>query len=205
MLRFFGGLLAEDYVDFAPVYKADHTIVRPNVATLNIPGRTLTAGSRALDPQDHFTMQLWSAVTTMAQFPATYDQTYMNYTRLWVDGSVEEIQVPAAQTVSYTSPWTFETYRAMHIPCTRPGDTGNGVGCSGYVHPATGAVADEAGVAARMILHLNDMEAVRQQAIGAGDAEEAAAVGLQEQKYLDLVNVMRNMTLYFGHGYAALP
>ena len=198
MLRLFGGMLSEDTADFSPVVSmSDSSIARTHVATLSDPtarGRVVDSSHIAIDPQDHFTIQLWGAVQTIAQFPATYDQKYMDYTRLWVDGSLEAVDVPVANTVSYTDPRSNITYRAMHIPCGTATAKGPGytVGCP--VH--NGVQVDEAGIAARMILHLKDLHVV---------AATDATVALQEQQYVDLLNVMRDMTSRFGHGDSALP
>src|SRR3954452_23902292 len=81
MLRLFGGLLAEDSQDFAPIVSMnDGAIARTHVATLSAADRkrNIDGSHIPVDPQDHFTVQLWAAVQTMAQFPATYDQKYMD-------------------------------------------------------------------------------------------------------------------------------
>jgi hypothetical protein len=207
MLRYFGGLLSEDYTDFAPLVTptsaTDFAIERTHIPTLNLSGpardHTVDASHIPLDPQNHFTMQLWSAVQTIAQFPATYDQRYMDFTRLWVDGSIEAIDVanPTVNTVSFTDPWSNTTYRAMHMGCGA-GEPGVSVGCS-----TTTPGQNEAGVAARMIQHIKDIDTKRLAA--AATPATQAALELQERQYLDLINVMRNMTQSFGHGISTTP
>jgi hypothetical protein len=156
----------------------------------------------AIDPQDHFTMQLWTAVLSTALFPATYDQRYMDFARLWIDGSIEAIDVenPAVNTVSFTDPWSHTTYRAMHFGCSAA-DAGSIVGCSTSTHAGGGTA--EAGVAARMIQHLQDIDAKRVAA--AANPTLAAQYEQQEHQYTDLINVMRDLTKMFGHGNALLP
>ena len=209
MLRFFGGMLSEDYQDFAPIVDTAGTnaIVRPHIATINLPGaangRVIDGRHRPIDPQDHFTIQLWAAVQTVAQFPATYDQRYMDYARLWVDGSVESVTIadPTNNTVSFTDPWTHETYRALHIS-TVAGASGADVGSSALLHAATGAVADEAGIAARMLLHVADLD--HQRTAGATTAIQTTAEAAEHQ-YIDLIQIMRNLTQQFGQGQYDLP
>ncbi len=234
MIRLMGGLLAEDYNDVAPIVSTGGTtIVRPQIAQISAAKRsaefTLDAAHQPVDPQDHFTIQLWAAVQTIAQFPATYDQRYMDYARLWVDGSQEAITT-TSPTVTFQDPFSGETYRALSFDCTA-NTTGTsqtnglvasiGVGCSATSHPslisglAQGVSvpnpqgsSKEAGVGARMLIHLNDMEAVRQQQLGATPdptLPSAAVVEQQERAYLDLANVMRSMTLQFGHGINTTP
>lgn len=210
-IRLFGALLAEDAADFAPIValSGDHAIARTHLATLNLPpgtgagrsGRVIDTGHLPLDPQAHFTVQLRSAVDTIAQFPATFDQRFMDYARVWTDGSVEAIQVtdPVRNTVSFTDPWVGTTYRALHFG-TAAGESGADVGSSALLHPATGAVASEAGIGARMILHLRDLEALRQRALTARDTALAASLETDERRYLDLVHVVRRLTAIFGTG-----
>ena len=100
----------------------------------------------------------------MAEFPATYDQRYMEFSRVWLDGSNEAINIPLAKQVKFTDPFSGQTYVALHYDCTKADEAAD-VGCSATVHAATGAASVEAGVGARMLLHLADMEAVRQKAV----------------------------------------
>jgi hypothetical protein len=205
MIRLFGGILSEDEQDYSPVYNAaNKTIARTHVATLADPpatrGRQLDGAHLPLDPQTHFTVQLWSAVQTISQFPATYDQRYMDYARLWIVGSLEAIDPGTAPTVTFVDPFSGQTYMALSFDGTK-----DGVGTSSYVHPCTSTVLNESGVAAKMIYHLRDIETLRQKAIMAGDAATESALELQLKKYLDAVNIMRDLTKQFGQGTSALP
>jgi hypothetical protein len=208
-IRFFGGLLSEDYQDFAPIVETTgaHNIVRPHIATINLPapmnGRRIDMTHQPIDPQDHFTVQLVAAVHTMAQFPSSYDQRYMDYCRLWVDGSNEAIEVsnPAVNTVSFEDPWSHITYRALHFGAGA-GEGGADVGASALVHPSTRATANEAGIAARMIHHLADLDYQRQ---NAGTPQLRTAAEQAERRYLDLIHVMRDLNTQFGSGRSNLP
>lgn len=197
MTRLFGGLLSEDYADFAPIVRTDgeFEIQRTRVATLNLPAgrneRVLDATHVPLDPQTRFTLQVWSAALTMSGFPATYDRRFLDFARVWLDGSREAVAVedPANNTVSYTDPWTRQVFRAQHFSA-QPGEAGEGVGASALVHRATGAAADEAGIGARMLLHARDLEAAWRGATGA----EATRWESELRRYLDLLRVMRDLT-----------
>ncbi len=221
MIRLFGGLLAEDNLDFAPIVNTMNLpggssmrpetqrgwVTRTHVATLNLPapanGRVIDNLRQPIDPQDHFTIQLVAAVHTIAEFPASYDQRYMDYARLWVDGSTEAVTVsnPAVNTVSFEDPWNHMTYRALHFGAAA-GEPGADVGASPYIHPATGARANEAGVAARMILHIQDLDFQR---LNASTPAARTAAEQAEHKYLDLLSVMRDLTRHYGSGVAYLP
>ncbi len=211
-IRLFGGLLAEDYDDYAPIVSltGDHDIARTHLATLNLPpgvgggrsGRVLDANHVALDPQAHFTVQLRSAIMSVAQFPATFDQRFMDYARVWSDGSVESISVsdPARNTVAFTDPWSGVTFRALHVGAAAA-EAGADVGASSLVHPGTTSVANEAGIGARMLLHAADIDALRTQALARGEAAQATAYETEERRYLDLVQVMRRLTAIYGSGH----
>jgi hypothetical protein len=208
MIRLFGGLMAEDYNDYAPTAVGSGSamkIVRPHVVTANTDVRTIDATHQPLDPQTHYTVQLWTAVTAMAEFPATYDQRYMEFSRVWLDGSNEQINVPIAKQVKFSDPFSGQTYVALHYDCTKADEAAD-VGCSTTAHASlNGLTSNEAGVGARMLLHLQDMEAVRQKAIAANDTAKAQSVEQQERKYLDLVNTVRNLSKHFGYGDSQTP
>jgi hypothetical protein len=215
-LRFFGGLLSEDYQDFAPIVTPgmNPVIQRTHLATLNLPmgtstgqnGRHFDATHLPLDPQTHFTTELWAANATMAMIPTSFDQTYMNYCRLWLDGSVDAVTIEneATNTVSFTDPWTHQVYRAMHVG-TGAGEPGANVGSSALIHPSSGTTADEAGIAARMVLHARDLETARTQAIARGNMSQANAIELAERQYLNVMDAVRYMTHVGGTGNIWIP
>jgi hypothetical protein len=212
VIRLFGGILSEDYDDYSPVVSldGDHEITRTHLATLNLPrgsgagrsGRVLDGSHVALDPQTHFTVQLRAAISGIAQFPATFDQRFMDYARLWVDGSVESIAVsnPTRNTVTFTDPWLGVTFRALHVGASA-GESGADVGASALVHPSSGTTSDEAGVGSRMLLHAADIDALRLQAAARGDAALASAFEAEERSYMDLLHVMRRLTAIYGSGH----
>ncbi|MEI2709434.1 MAG: hypothetical protein V9E96_10530 [Chitinophagaceae bacterium] len=205
-------MLAEDHDDFAPIVSltGDHDsrahaprdAQPPAGAGADRSGRVLDANHVALDPQAHFTVQLRSGHHDVAQFPATFDQRFMDYARVWSDGSLEAISVsdPARTTVAFTDPWSGVTFRALHVG-TAQGEAGADVGASSLVHPGTMAVANEAGIGARMLLHAADIDALRTQALARGEAAQAAAYETEERRYLDLVQVMRRLTAIYGSGH----
>ncbi len=56
-----------------------------------------------------------------------------------------------------------------------------------------------------MILHVQDMDMLRQFAVMTNDTAGAATFAQQENQYLDLMNIQRAMTFTWGHGYSSLP
>jgi hypothetical protein len=131
----------------------------------------------------------------------------MEYARIWLDGSNEGLNLPDNKLVKFTDPFSNQTYIAVHYDC-KVADEGADVGCSQTVHPsiaANGGLSNEAGVGARILIHLQDMEFVRQKAITAGDTATASALQLQEKQYLDLANTVRNLSKHFGYGDSQTP
>ncbi len=196
-IRFFGGLLSGDYADFAPIVDtaAPHIIRRIWFSVLTVPspvsGRVIDASHVPIDPQAHFTMQLWSAILTLAEFPTAGDTRYLEYARIWIDGQPEALNLPdpASSTVSFTDPWTHEVYRARHVGA-RPGEPGEDIGASSLVHPSTGTSASEAGIGARMLLHASDLDYMRLH----GTTPQADAALRALQTYLDVLRVVRHMS-----------
>ena len=96
-------------------------------------------------------------------------------------------------TVTFTDPWTRQVFRAQHFGAAR-GEPGASVGASSLVHRATGMTANEAGIAARMLLHARDLEAAWREAERMGDTPAAARWEAELRRYVDLLRVMRDLT-----------
>jgi hypothetical protein len=216
-LRFYGGLLAEDNQDFAPIVDtrtSGNPIARTHLATINLPmgtganqnGRLIDASHVPIDPQDHFTIQLWAVSNALAMIPTSFDQSFTSYTALWLDGTADArvVQNPDVNTVTFVNPWTHETYRALHFG-TAAGEPGAAVGASALIHASTGAVATEAGIAARMLLHVRDLDAERTQAIASGNTTRANAIEQAERQYLNVLDTVRYFTHQYGNGSIWIP
>jgi hypothetical protein len=185
ILRLAGGWLAHDMTDVAPTYLAPSTVSRPGLAAITS-GHPLPAGQSYIDPQDPTPVDTWALVL----FGAGLDPALSNYTRLWFDGGPGAVST-SSPTVSFVDPFSGITYRALSVDATRSGLPP--VGASTYVHPSTGKVSSEAGVAARMILHLQDLETERQLAVAGNKPAVAQAVATQEQAYLDIVRRLADL------------
>jgi len=92
-----GALLAQDYTSLAtylhtdPMSKANTTVFDSwalnNVGTSagNLSNKT----NKILDPATGFTMQLYAAVYGLSEFPTTYDQDFVDNTRIFIIGNGE--------------------------------------------------------------------------------------------------------------------
>jgi hypothetical protein len=112
-----GALLAGDYTSLAP--KGD--LSNPNAVKVTLPTWTLdqTATTGAIfDPAGGFTLQLYAGVYGLSTFPTTFDQSFIDTTKIFVVGNGEApvsdsvIMSPAVgttdptQLVSYINPAT---------------------------------------------------------------------------------------------------
>lgn len=130
---FFRGILGEDWATIGPRFGAGG-LVWPD--PLNLENGDMTGGN-PLDPAVGFSLQLYSAVYGMAYIPQTYDQHFLQSSRIWIRGGAEEIELPAGvPTVEFTDPETGFTYVARS-----------------YLDGAR-----ETGVGAQLILHAQRLE-----------------------------------------------
>jgi len=108
MTSFFRGLIGEDWQSVAPRVDAGQ-VVYPDPLELvsgDMPGTPV-------DPNASFSIQLAATVYGMALIPQTYDQTYMNKSRIWVVGGAESVELdPSIPTLSFTDPASGLTYMA---------------------------------------------------------------------------------------------
>ncbi len=107
MTRFFGGLLGEDWGRVAPRVQSG-TVTYPDPLAVehgDMPGVPVS-------PNASFSVQLYAAIFGMALIPQTYDQDFLNRSRIWVRGAAEELTT-TMPTVTYTDPRSGLTYEAV--------------------------------------------------------------------------------------------
>src|SRR6185369_10787658 len=91
-----------------------------------------------VDPDIGFSIELYASVLGMAYIPQTYNQDFLNRSRIWVSGGTEEVTIDRGHTVvQFTDPVSGLTYNAVSYP----DGTGN-----------------ETGVGAQMILHAQRLD-----------------------------------------------
>ncbi|MFH0901795.1 MAG: hypothetical protein V2A73_14290 [Pseudomonadota bacterium] len=112
---FFGGILSEDYYDFAPRRGSDGTIRFPNYAD---PSQPMPEGT-PISPATGFTVQLYTAVVGMALLQNNFDKSFLDSSRMWLAGSMAEADNSLGY-VEFKYPTNGWTYRALNLP--------NGVG-----------------------------------------------------------------------------
>jgi hypothetical protein len=119
--RFVGGVLGDDWNIISP--RVVSGVVRyPDaleIANGNMPGTPLA-------PNAGFSVQLYAAVYGMTLIPQTYDQDFLNRSRIWVAGGAEEVEIdPSLPTVRFTDGSSGLTYVAVSYP-DASGERGTG-------------------------------------------------------------------------------
>jgi hypothetical protein len=96
LLEKFGSLLSGDYRSLAPALSEDGSSVQKPSWTLD---PAALDRQRLLDPATGFTLQLYAGVYGLAGFPSTYDQSFVDATRVFVVGN-GEAPVPDSQLLA---------------------------------------------------------------------------------------------------------
>lgn len=105
---FVSGIVAEDWSAIAPRSMGGR-MVWPTATEMT----SGSMGGRPIDPNASFSIQLYGAVYGMAFLPQTYDQTFLNRSRIFVRGGAEEITLaPGQPVVEWTNPESGLTYVA---------------------------------------------------------------------------------------------
>lgn len=131
----FRGILAEDWQSIAPRY-ASGNVTYPD--PLQIEQGTMPGVP--LSPNVGFSVQLYASILGMGYLPQTYNQDFLNRSRIWMAGAREEIGLdPGTPTVELESP---NAPGIRYIAMSFPDADGN-----------------ETGAGARMLLHAQDLEA----------------------------------------------
>ncbi len=130
---FFRGVLAEDWRSIAPRVSAGG-IAYPDPLQIeegSMPGTPLS-------PNVGFSVQLYASILGMGYLPQTYNQDFLNRSRIWIAGAREEIGLePGTPTVEFVSP------------------SAPGVRYIAVSYPEGG---EETGVGARMLLHAQALQ-----------------------------------------------
>ncbi len=128
------GLLADDWGSFAPRPDGAGGLTYPTIAQLG----TGNAPGVPFDPSTGFSTQIYGALFGMLYVPLSYDHTFLEMSRIWVEGGAEGVAIPAGERVELVDPFTSVRYYAASYPDAR---------------------GREQGVGARMLLHAAALEA----------------------------------------------
>jgi hypothetical protein len=128
------GLLADRWDVYGPRANAASELVYPDLSQL----ASGSAPGVPLDPSTGYSVQLYAAIYGMAFVPLSYDHTFVERSRIFVDGGAEGITLPATERVEFVDPFTSVRYVA-----------------ASYLGPG----GEETGIGARMLLHARALEA----------------------------------------------
>ncbi|MBI3185432.1 MAG: zinc-dependent metalloprotease [Myxococcales bacterium] len=157
----FAGALTDRWDRFAPLWNGTQYVRRPISEPLVIP----KSGEVPVDPQVGFSVQLYAATFGVALISATFDQTFADSSRVWLQGNGQQITT-TLPTVTFSDGKSGKTYVAISYK--------NGV--------------IETGVAARMIARANELQTLA--TTPPGDPYAAAAL----QSYVQLLDAMRSLS-----------
>jgi hypothetical protein len=173
----FRGILSEDWGAIAPRLDDTGRVIYPGISQLE----KRTMAGTPLFPNVSFSIQLYAAVFGMGYIPQTYDQTFINSSRVWVQGGAEEIVfAPEVPLVTFTDPTSKLTYVAESF-----------VDAEGVEH----------GVGASMLAYANEMIVT-----AAGDdeilgtADDSISARDAARKFIDNIDVVRRLTWQLGFG-----
>jgi hypothetical protein len=107
-----GSVLADDWIGYAPRANVTGELIYPTPSQLE----RRNATGVPIDPRTGYSVQLFAAIYGMAFIPLSYDRTFLEQARIWVEGGAEGITLPAAETVTFTDPFTSVTYVAASYP-----------------------------------------------------------------------------------------
>jgi hypothetical protein len=210
----FGALLAGDVSSFAPAVMADgKTILKPSWAIGPVGQTTGALPQGYVDPAAGFTLQLYAGVYGLAGFPATFDQTFVDATRIFVVGNGE---APISDTQLLAGPGLAgpqATFNAAELTSAVPAGT---KGWLLWTDQATGktyaaraiqrgiqpgsAASYRYDIGVRMLQMASTLESQSLTACAnAVDAQSCAVKKRSFENYRQNIDIMRSLHNTFGY------
>jgi hypothetical protein len=103
-------MMGRDWDTVAPYIDGDGELAWPNYA-----GALDTEHGAPVDPSATFTIKLYWQLLGQLRFPDTYDQSFVESSRVWVEGTGQQPELAADQKVTITDPQSNLTYGAMDL------------------------------------------------------------------------------------------
>ncbi|MBN2722690.1 MAG: hypothetical protein JXR95_01320 [Deltaproteobacteria bacterium] len=131
IMDLFAGIQVNDWGKIAPKYCGNDTdgtaIIAHPYAGDDVTGNCPNgATGEYIDPNNTFTVQLYSAVLGMAMFPMNYSQEFIDHSRIYVRGNGEGIDFDPASTVEFIDPFSQKEFIALEYPMAGTTDTSIG-------------------------------------------------------------------------------
>jgi len=110
----YGGILNEDVTPMAPIYDAGK-LKQANWSDMTNTGfvaaRPLGTG-KLVDPMMTFTVKYIASIYGSAMFPQTFDNSFVDQSKIFVDGNGEQVTIAANSRRTWTDPLSGKTYIA---------------------------------------------------------------------------------------------
>jgi len=143
---FLGRLMSDDLASLGPIRADDGELVYPDPLDMQAAWPPAGSEGSVVEPAAYWLVQFDAGLFGTSLLARGYDRSFLNRSRLYVEGSGDAIEPPEGQdTVSYTDPFSGKTYTAWSFPATRDGEL--------LVGPAADIV--ELGSGARMVRRAN--------------------------------------------------
>jgi hypothetical protein len=108
MIDVWGAALTDRWDRLAPLWDGTAMAPRPIADRIVIP----TNGTYAIDPQIGFSVQLYASALGLALIPATYDQSFLDSARIFLQGNGQQID-SSKPRVTFTDPSSGRIYVAL--------------------------------------------------------------------------------------------
>jgi len=167
MQHVWGGAMSERWDRYAPVWTPKGAMsVRPISDKAVIP----KDGSIPIDPQIGFSVELYAAALGVSLIPATYDQGFLDASRIFLQGNGQQID-SSKPKVTFTDPNSGRIYVAVSF-------------LEGVI---------ENGIGARMLQRANELAKL------ATDNPKDPSYGVQLKSYVQIVDVMQALTATYAN------
>ncbi len=212
--RLVGGLMAEDWPTVgmwaANAASGTELEVTPRQTDLNAATLTRPAGTtNLLYPNFGYKQQITLGIYGMLFSSLNSDNEIINLMRVWTEGGVEQVGVPAEQRVTFQNPRTGIVYYARRY------------GVDPALTALRGGTPTDGGIASRMLLHANELlkDAFvtdgtnadgtprltldtngRPRARNTASPQAQARAERAFDYYVGLIDAMRNIGRYLGYG-----
>jgi hypothetical protein len=120
LAMFLGRLMSDELNELAPVLDDDGRLVYPD--PLDLQASWPPPGADAVEPAAYWLVQFDAGLFGKALLARGYDRSFLNRSRIYVEGSGNAIVPPEDQpTVRFTDPYSGKTYVAWSFPALEDG------------------------------------------------------------------------------------
>lgn len=141
-----------------------------------------------VDPRATFTIQLYWQVLGQARLPNSYDQGFVDESRVWLEGTGRDPQLPASETVKFREPRTGYVYGAAVLDDDTPGAAASMIRRANLLLSKSEYCDDST----QTVRTSDDCESV--------DPNTRSAATRELLSYIELIKVMADLEPMMRHG-----